>query len=124
LDTFLLAVNNNRGIKKMKKMFLVRVMAVLAALNVPTMAEDFVFSRNLTLGDKGTEVAALQTYLESKGYLVFPQGVAKGYFGVLTRASVRAYQIANGIHPPLGYFGPITRAQVNAMKASEKPQKQ
>lgn len=74
----------------------------------------FVFTRNLTLGSRGADVVALQTYLEAKGFMVMPAGVPKGYFGPLLRAALAKYQQVRGIHPHAGYFGPITRAAFNA----------
>jgi peptidoglycan hydrolase-like protein with peptidoglycan-binding domain len=72
------------------------------------------FNRNLTIGSSGADVAALQTILVSGGYLVMPQGVAKGYFGPLTRSAVARWQAAVGISPAAGYFGPISRSRINA----------
>ena len=69
-----------------------------------------VFSRNLTVGDTGEDVVALQTILEQKGFLAIPPGVSKGFFGRLTRSAVAKYQVDNNISPPVGYFGPLTRA--------------
>lgn len=74
----------------------------------------YTFSTNLTIGSRGADVVALQTFLESKGLLTMPAGVAKGYFGALTRSAVSAYQISKGITPTAGYFGAITRAAVQA----------
>ena len=73
------------------------------------------FTANLTVGSKGSQVVALQDWLETKGYLVMPAGVAKGYFGGLTRSAVAKFQKANSISPAVGYFGPTTRGIVNAM---------
>lgn len=70
------------------------------------------FTRSLTLGSKGADVTALQTWLINKGYSI-PAG-ATGYFGGQTKAAVAAYQAANGITPAAGYFGPVTKAAVNA----------
>jgi len=70
------------------------------------------FTRSLTLGSKGADVTALQTWLINKGYSI-PAG-ATGYFGGQTKAAVAAFQAANGITPAAGYFGPVTRAAVNA----------
>lgn len=89
-----------------------QLMAQLTAMqgNVST-----TFTVNLTVGSRGPQVVALQSFLESKGYLVMPVGVSKGYFGGLTRAAVARFQAANQITPAVGYFGPITRGVVNAM---------
>jgi hypothetical protein len=74
----------------------------------------YTFSSNLTIGSRGADVVALQTFLESKGLITIPAGVAKGYFGALTRSAVSAYQAMKGITPTAGYFGAITRAAVQA----------
>ncbi len=89
------------------------LMAQLASLQGPAVT--VTFTSDLTVGSTGAQVVALQTFLESKGYLVMPVGVAKGYFGGLTRAALARFQAANGIAPAVGYFGPITRAKVNSM---------
>lgn len=72
------------------------------------------FIQDLKEGSEGDDVAALQTLLESKGYLTMPQGVAKGYFGARTRVALAKYQQAMGIAPAFGYFGPMTRAKILA----------
>jgi hypothetical protein len=73
------------------------------------------FTTDLTVGSKGAEVTALQTFLVSKGFLTMPAGVAMGTFGPLTKAALAAYQTSAGISPAAGYFGPLTRAKVNAL---------
>lgn len=78
------------------------------------------YARVITLGAKGDDVSALQTFLEGKGFLVMPQGVAKGYFGQLTKKALAAYQTSVGL-PAVGIFGPLTKAKVEgalAVKAS------
>jgi hypothetical protein len=77
-----------------------------AGINTPT------YTRNLTLGSSGSDVIYLQQFLESKSFLKMPQGVAKGYFGQLTRKSLADWQKSVGIIPASGYFGPITRATI------------
>lgn len=74
----------------------------------------YTFNTNLTVGARGADVVALQSFLESKGVLTIPAGVAKGYFGAMTRSALAAYQSMKGIKPAAGYFGPITRAAVSA----------
>lgn len=74
----------------------------------------YTFNANLTVGSRGADVVALQTFLEAKGFLTIPAGTAKGYFGALTRSSLAAYQVSKGITPSVGYFGPVTRAAVAA----------
>ncbi len=97
-------------------MFVVGAVAPLAPLTASAqtaICNNAVFVRDLTLGSTGSDVIALQTFLETKGTLTIPTGVSKGYFGPLTRAAVAKYQAINTIAPAVGYFGPITRANVN-----------
>lgn len=93
------------------------LMAQLAAMSPAPAMSAHVFNTDLTLGATGSEVVALQDWLIAKGYLTMPAGVAKGYFGQLTRAAVAAFQVHEGITPAAGYFGPTTRAHVNAAAA-------
>lgn len=67
------------------------------------------FGRNLSMGNTGVEVSALQTHLESRGLLVMPAGARKGFFGQLTKTAVIAHQ-GNVNVPTTGYFGPMTRS--------------
>ncbi len=74
---------------------------------------------NLELGATGSEVRALQQFLNSKGFMVATTGAGSPgnettIFGLLTQSALAAYQSANGISPAIGYFGPITRAQMKA----------
>ena len=92
-----------------------QIQALMAKLNAMQGTASVTFTTDLTVGSSGAQVVALQSFLESKGYLVMPAGVAKGYFGGLTRAAVARFQAANGITPAAGYFGPKTRAVVNGM---------
>ena len=78
-----------------------------------------VFKSNLTVGSLGSEVKALQEYLNAKGYTVATTGPGSPggettRFGALTRAALIKYQKAKGITPAVGYFGPITRAAINS----------
>lgn len=66
------------------------------------------FSRTLSIGNRGTEVVALQTILEQNGFLVIPAGVAKGYYGPLTRSAVARYQTSVGL-PATGIFDSVTQ---------------
>ena len=65
-------------------------------------------SADLMFGSRGDGVVTLQTFLESKGLLVIPAGVAKGYFGPLTQSALMKYQASVDV-PATGYYGPITR---------------
>ncbi len=83
------------------------------ATSAQTVSTAYSFPTNLTVGSRGADVVALQSFLESKGLLSMPAGVAKGYFGGLTKTAVRAYQASKGL-PTTGFFGPMTRAAVAA----------
>jgi hypothetical protein len=69
------------------------------------------FHRSLGNGSRGDDVIALQNALEQKGLLIIPQGVTKGFFGILTRGAVIKYQAGTSL-PTIGVFGPLTRAKL------------
>ena len=76
------------------------------------------FLNNLGVGSIGQDVSDLQTWLENNELLVMPDGVAKGYFGQLTKSAVARYQALRGIVPQVGYFGPVTRAAISSRVAN------
>ncbi|KND48460.1 MAG: penicillin-resistant dd-carboxypeptidase-like protein [Parcubacteria bacterium C7867-005] len=95
------------------------LMAQIAAMGGSSAAATTgSFNTDLTLGSSGSEVVALQNLLESKGHLVMPVGVAKGYFGALTKNAVAKWQAASGIAPAVGYWGPKSRAAANSSMPS------
>ncbi len=99
-----------------KYLFFVVVLFCGFAFNdVQAESPVFDFKNDLTIGSTGGDVAALQEWLESKGYLTMPPGVARGYLGPLTRAALVKFQISQGIVPPAGYFGPVTRAKLKQL---------
>ena len=75
-------------------------------------------SPDLTLGMQSDEVKILQTFLinQAKGPAAAALSVygATGYFGAYTRDALAEYQSLNGIVPAVGYFGLKTRAQMKA----------
>ncbi|PIR85320.1 hypothetical protein COU15_01125, partial [Candidatus Kaiserbacteria bacterium CG10_big_fil_rev_8_21_14_0_10_45_20] len=77
-----------------------------------------LFDRDLSIGDSGDDVIALQTILINKGYTI-PAG-ATGYFGMQTRSALSAFQTQYTITPAVGYFGPITRAVIERNGISEE----
>jgi LPXTG-site transpeptidase (sortase) family protein len=77
-----------------------------------------VFSRNLSLGSRGSDVVALQKMLIKKGYL---KVAATNYFGKLTQRSLAAWQKAAGIRPASGYFGPLSRQKLAGTTAFVPP---
>ncbi|MFH0890775.1 MAG: sortase [Candidatus Liptonbacteria bacterium] len=67
-----------------------------------------IFRRSLNIGARGADVSVLQSFLEQRGFLKMPLGVAKGFFGYLTYAALAGYQVSVGL-PPVGVFGMLTR---------------
>lgn len=69
--------------------------------------------RDLTMGDVGEDVRALQNFLmrQNKGSAARAlAGIgATGYFGTYTRDALAEYQLQAGIRPAIVYFGSITR---------------
>jgi len=70
------------------------------------------FTRDLTVGSKGTDVSALQQVLINAGFLNIAAPTA--YFGPLTRTALAAWQKSRSISPAVGYFGPLTRAAIGS----------
>jgi hypothetical protein len=98
----------------MKKNTVWIVMAVFFGLTFAVEANYGPFTRDLTVGSRGDDVALLQGILTTEGYLNLPEGVEFGYFGSMTQAALAVYQSANGIVPASGYFAPVTRAYMAA----------
>jgi hypothetical protein len=76
-------------------------------------------NKDLDVGSSGSDVAELQAFLVSKGFLVMPVGVTRGYFGALTQAALARYQAANGIAPADGYFDSVTKKAINIEIAND-----
>ena len=80
-------------------------------LAAPILASATVLSSQLELGDTGSEVSALQTFLAADSS-IYPEGLVTGFFGPLTEAAVKRYQTEFGISA-VGRVGPITLASIN-----------
>ncbi|MBT4153430.1 MAG: hypothetical protein HOE53_02160 [Candidatus Magasanikbacteria bacterium] len=72
--------------------------------------EEYVFSKNLSIGDEGVEVRMLQQKLYEEGF--FTHSSMTGYYGSITEKAVKAYQTSNGIDP-VGRVGPQTIRALN-----------
>ena len=81
----------------------------------PFLPTPLLFTKNMSVGSTGEEVANLQTLLQELGYLFIPVDSTKGYFGSVTRSTLANFQLDRGISPADGVFGPLTRAVVNSM---------
>jgi hypothetical protein len=75
-----------------------------------------VFTRNLSRGSRGSEVAALQQWLRDKGYEIpsLASGSKPGIFGLQTEKALKAYQRSVGITKGTGLFGSVTRGKIAA----------
>ncbi|MEN9524210.1 MAG: putative peptidoglycan binding domain [Candidatus Parcubacteria bacterium] len=83
----------------MKKYIITSGIALLAFASIVS-AQNYPYSRDLTVGMSGPEVTALQAWLISNGYNIpaVSSGAASyGYFGAQTRLAVMAYQRAVGL---------------------------
>ena len=69
-----------------------------------------LLNRDLFVGCRGYDVECLQNFLRIQGFF---KNETTGYFGMVTKNAVSAFQKAHGINPTLGYVGKITRALIN-----------
>lgn len=92
----------------------------ISTITTPTTASPSVtFKINRAFGNTGSDIKALQIYLNIHGYNIAKTGAGSpshetNYFGPATRAALIKFQKANNITPAVGYFGPVTRGVVNA----------
>ena len=81
-----------------------------------TSSSQYVFTRNLSLWDRGKGVNALQRYLVAEDKGPAAEALARHgtteTFGPLTFAALKEFQKVAGIIPASGYFGPITRGYI------------
>lgn len=98
-----------------KKWFIVWVTIFCISANNAYGASG-VFTKNLTIGSRGSEVSALQQVLIDGGFLKI--ATPTGYFGPVTRKALGAWQASVSISPAVGYFGALSRARMNVL---EKP---
>ncbi len=70
-----------------------------------------VLDRNLSLGQRGDDVRALQEYLIGEGIL---KATATGFFGSMTRSAVTQWQMGNGVRAA-GSFGPLSRERIKSL---------
>jgi len=84
-----------------------------AASTTSTPQQAVSFTRNLSYGDSGSDVQALQVFLVQANTGPAAQALQAagetGTFGLLTKNALIEYQTAVGITPASGYFGSITR---------------
>lgn len=82
----------------------------------------YTFTKDLTIGARGTEVTALQRALLISGHFydeTFGDTRPTEYFGNVTKRSLTRYQSDSNISPT-GFCGRLTRASLNARYAKKK----
>jgi peptidoglycan hydrolase-like protein with peptidoglycan-binding domain len=87
-------------------------LASIISFSIATFAFADTLYRQLELGNRGTDVSSLQTFL-AQDVTLYPQGTVSGYFGYLTKSSVARFQVRNGL-PAVGRVGPATLPIINA----------
>jgi peptidoglycan hydrolase-like protein with peptidoglycan-binding domain len=83
---------------------------------VTPIAPAGTFTSSLSEGSTGSEVKALQEYLNTHGFVIAQTGSGSPgdestYFGVLTEQALAKFQAVHDI-PATGFFGPMTRNYV------------
>lgn len=98
----------------------IMVMAMFAVMSLGVQNVSAEITTQLDFGDRGSEVTELQTYLATDAS-IYPSGLVTAYFGVLTRAGVQRFQVAQGIVSSgtpattgYGRVGPRTMASINS----------
>ena len=86
-----------------------------------TACAGVTFSRALTVGSTGSDVKCLQQVLNSTGYTIATTGAGSPgsettYFGSLTLAAVKNWQVAQG-WAAANQIGPLSRAKLNSIIA-------
>lgn len=72
---------------------------------------NFKFTKDLYLGLRSNDVLELQKRFVKEGLAAY---TPTGFFGTLTLASAKAYQVKYGIVPAWGYVGSKTRMVLNS----------
>lgn len=75
------------------------------------------YTRDLTVGMRGTDVTSLQTFLVAQNYPGGGNWMITGYYGQATAAAVRNYQSTHGL-AQTGIFDAATRASIGGCGTS------
>ncbi|MBI2096204.1 MAG: peptidoglycan-binding protein [Candidatus Taylorbacteria bacterium] len=87
----------------------------------------FTFTRNLSLGSRGTDVMRLQEALNRDAATrvsvsgAGSPGNETTYFGPATKRAVIKFQIKYSISPAVGFVGSLTRGQLNLLAGGPTP---
>lgn len=72
------------------------------------------FAYDMQFGDRRNDVVALQDALKIDS--VFPKNIiSTGYYGYITKESIRQFQLKHQIQPAVGICGPRTREVLNTL---------
>jgi peptidoglycan hydrolase-like protein with peptidoglycan-binding domain len=100
------------------------IVGVLAAFTVANAQTTSTVSTQMSAGDSGDQVSALQTFLAADSS-VYPEGLVTGYYGDLTTAAVQRYQCKYGIvcqgdvaSTGYGNVGPATLAEIEMQQGT------
>ncbi len=103
----------------MKKLTVLSMFVLVSFVGVQSASA--MITSQLDLGDTGSNVSELQSYLSLNANL-YPSGLVTGYFGPLTQGGVQKYQTAQGIVSSgspsttgYGRVGPRTLTSLNIM---------
>lgn len=117
-------ISLQRNISRNGLLFGVTVTAVLVLSLVGIQSAFAAITSQLDIGDRGSEVTELQTYL-ARNASIYPEALVTGYFGQLTKAAVERFQTAQGIVSQgtpattgYGRVGPLTMARINSLLGS------
>lgn len=100
---------------KNKNIILTSIVALLI-FGVASITNAQVINSTLSPGARGAEVSKLQSFLATNP-LIYPEGLVTGFYGPLTEAAVRQFQVNYDL-PQVGIFGPLTQAKMNKVISS------
>ena len=96
--------------------------------SLPTTSPSVPFARSLTLGSTGSDVKALQVFLNGQGFTISSTGAGSlghetNYFGIATKAAIIKFQeyyakdilTPSGLTKGTGFFGMDTMKAVNKL---------
>lgn len=87
---------------------------------VVNQSTSYIFTKNMTVNTRSTDIMTLQQFLNRNGYPVATSGPGSlgnetNYFGTLTFKALIRFQRSVGL-PATGYFGPMTRELIKKSK--------
>lgn len=117
-------INLQRNQSRINTLFGGAMMALLACSLFGIQSAYAAITSQLDLGDRGSEVTELQTYLAIDAN-IYPSGLITGYFGHLTQGGVQRFQVVQGIvsvgtpeTTGYGRVGPRTMVRINELMGS------